>query len=90
MRRNFWKALAFCGACVLAFDSYAQTKAVYHDAGSKRITIAAAEQKLALQLDYAGGLVDLRMLLGCLMGAAVVIYAAGMAFDALRLCATER
>ena len=55
MRRNFWKALAFCGACVLAFDSYAQTKAVYHDAGSKRITIAAAEQKLALQIDYAGG-----------------------------------
>lgn len=41
-------------------------------------------------LDYAGGLVDVRMLMGCLMGAAVVIYAAGMAFDALRLCATER
>ena len=41
-------------------------------------------------LDCAGGLVDVRALAGCLMGAAVVTYAAGMAFDALRLCATER
>ena len=41
-------------------------------------------------LDCAGGLVDMRVLIGCLMGTAVVVYAAGMAFDALRLCATER
>ena len=40
--------------------------------------------------DCAGGLVDVRALVGCLTGAAVLIYAAGMAFDALRLCATER
>lgn len=40
--------------------------------------------------DCAGGLVDVRALVGCVTGAAVLIYAAGMAFDALRLCATER
>ena len=40
--------------------------------------------------DCAGGVVDVRALVGCVTGAAVLIYAAGMAFDALRLCATER
>ena len=40
--------------------------------------------------DCAGGVVDIRALVGCVTGAAVVIYAAGLAFDALRLCATER
>ena len=40
--------------------------------------------------DCAQGLIDLRVIVGCLTGAGVLIYAAGMTFDALRLCATER
>lgn len=40
--------------------------------------------------DCAGGLVDVRALLACLMASAVLVYAAGLMFDALRLCATER
>ncbi len=40
--------------------------------------------------DCAQGLVELRALVGCLTASAVLIYAAGMMFDALRLCATER
>lgn len=40
--------------------------------------------------DCAGGLVDLRLVVGCLTGSAVLIYASGFVFDALRLCATER
>lgn len=40
--------------------------------------------------DCAGGLVDVRALAACLTASAVLIYAAGLMFDALRLCATER
>ncbi len=40
--------------------------------------------------DCAGGVVDVRALVGCVTGAGVLIYAAGFGFDALRLCATER
>ncbi len=40
--------------------------------------------------DCAGGLVDIRALAACLTASAVLVYAAGLMFDALRLCATER
>lgn len=40
--------------------------------------------------DCAGGLVDVRALAACLTASAVLVYAAGLTFDALRLCATER
>lgn len=44
----------------------------------------------ALVYDCAGGIVNLRLLAGCLLGSGLLIYAAGFIFDALRLCATER
>lgn len=40
--------------------------------------------------DCAGGVIDFRLLIGCLSVTAVLIYMAGIAFDALRLYATER
>lgn len=40
--------------------------------------------------DCASGLIDVRMGIGCLTVSALLIYASGMVFDALRLCATER
>ncbi len=40
--------------------------------------------------DCAGGLVNVRALAACLTSTAVLVYAAGLMFDALRLCATER
>ena len=40
--------------------------------------------------DCAGGVLDLRLLVGSLAMTAVFVYAAGLVFDALRLCATER
>ncbi|MBR5591685.1 MAG: ABC transporter permease subunit [Kiritimatiellae bacterium] len=40
--------------------------------------------------DCASGLIDVRLAVGCLTGSLVLIYASGMVFDALRLCATER
>ncbi len=40
--------------------------------------------------DCAGGLIDVRVLLTCLIVSQVLVYVAGMVFDALRLCATER
>lgn len=44
----------------------------------------------ALVYDCAGGLVDIRMLAGCVLVSVWLIYTAGLTFDALRLCATER
>lgn len=40
--------------------------------------------------DCAAGFVDIRMAVGCITVSAVLIYAASLVFDALRLCATER
>ncbi len=40
--------------------------------------------------DCAGGLIDVRAWVTCLVVSQVLIYVAGMVFDALRLCATER
>lgn len=40
--------------------------------------------------DCAGGLVDIRLAVGCLTVSTVLIYASSMVFDALRVCATER
>ena len=40
--------------------------------------------------DSAGGFIDIRLLVGCLLISGVLIYIAGLAFDALRLCATAR
>ena len=44
----------------------------------------------AMVYDCAGGVLDLRLLVGSLAMTAVFVYAAGLVFDALRLCATER
>ncbi|MBR6802832.1 MAG: ABC transporter permease subunit [Kiritimatiellae bacterium] len=40
--------------------------------------------------DCACGLVDVRVAVGCLTVSVVLVYASGIVFDALRLCATER
>lgn len=40
--------------------------------------------------DCAGGVIDFRVIVGCLSAVGVLIYTAGIAFDALRLSATER
>lgn len=40
--------------------------------------------------DCAGGIVNLRMLVGCLLSTGILVYTAGFVFDALRLYATER
>lgn len=40
--------------------------------------------------DSACGLFDIRVAVGCLTAAAVLLYAAGFLFDALRLCGKER
>ena len=44
----------------------------------------------AIAYNGACGLVDLRALAGCLTASAVLVYAAALILDALRLCATER
>lgn len=40
--------------------------------------------------DCAGGVVNIRMVVGCFISSGILIYTAGFVFDALRLCATER
>ena len=40
--------------------------------------------------DSACGLLSIRLAVGCLTGSAVLLFAAGILFDGLRLCATER
>ena len=40
--------------------------------------------------DCASGFIDMRLAVGCVTVSAVLIYASGIVFDALRVCATER
>ncbi len=40
--------------------------------------------------DCASGLIDIRVLVACIVVSQVLIYIAGLLFDALRLCGTER
>lgn len=44
----------------------------------------------AMVYDCAGGIVNVRMVIGCFISSGILVYAAGLVFDALRLCATER
>lgn len=43
-----------------------------------------------LVYDCAGGVVDIRGLVGCAVATVVLVYIGGLIFDALRVCATER